>query len=562
MNRHLSKFFADVPGLLGWLVVVTVVLGAGCSSQHYRKSADKEAYRAIQDKASRVPNMDSNFTIETNALVLWEDLPKITEVDPALGEIGSMEVGTHILSLAKALEIAVKNSRDYQNSKENLYLSALSLTLARYQYTPIFSAGASPRYSGELTKNVDTLTDTHQLQANPNAGVKMLLNSGMKLATALNADFFRFIKGGDPRLMADSSIASTLSQPLLRGAGYRVTMENLTQAERNLLYDMRTFVQFRKSFTVDVVSQFYNVIRSKEQARNEWNRAKSFRQTAERTRALYGEGLAKRADVGRLEQEEISTDISLTDALVSYQRNLDNFKITLGIPLDAPIVLDDGELKKLRIDHPDFNTTNAVRVALVSRLDLYNVRDQFEDAARKIDIAKNQLLPDLTLVLDASASAPRGRGLPELDLQNANWSAGFDVNLPLDRKSERNAYRASLVNYERARRKLELAVDQIKLEVNDNWRSLETAKRNYDSSVIGVRVNQERVDEQNLLAEYGRATTIDQVDAQNALTASLNAQTSALVNHTINRLKFWRDLGILTIKDNGLWEEVNHISTP
>ena len=64
-----------------------VVLGAGCSSQHYRKSADKEAYRAIQDKASRVPNMDSNFTIETNALVLWEDLPKITEVDPALGEI-------------------------------------------------------------------------------------------------------------------------------------------------------------------------------------------------------------------------------------------------------------------------------------------------------------------------------------------------------------------------------------------------------------------------------------------------------------------------------------------
>jgi outer membrane protein TolC len=562
MNRHLSDFFADVPGLLAWLVVAMVVLGAGCSSQHYRKSADKEAYRAIQDKVPRVPNMDSNFTIETNALVLWEDLPKITEVDPALGEIGSSEVGTHVLSLAKALEIAVKNSRDYQNSKENLYLSALSLTLARYQYTPIFSAGANPRYSGNLTKNVDTFTDTHQMQANPNAGVKMLLNSGMKLATAFTVDFFRFIKGGDPRLMAGSTVAGTLSQPLLRGAGYKVNLENLTQAERNLLYDMRTFVQFRKSFTVDVVSQFYNVLRSKEQARNEWNRAKSFRQTAERTRAMYGEGLAKRADVGRLEQEEISTDISLTDALVSYQRNLDNFKITLGISLDAPIVLDDGELKKLRIDHPDFNTTNAVRVALASRLDLYSVRDQFEDAARKIDLAKNQLLPDLTLVLDASASAPRGRGLPELDLQNANWSAGFDVNLPLDRKSERNSYRASLINYERARRKLELAVDQIKLAVNDNWRSLETAKRNYDSSVIGVRVNQERVDEQNLLAEYGRATTIDQVDAQNALTASLNAQTSALVNHTITRLKFWRDLGILTIKDNGLWEEANNISTP
>jgi outer membrane protein TolC len=546
MNRHLSKFFADVPGFLAWLLVAMLVLGAGCSSQRYRKSADKETYRAIQDKVPRVPNMDSNFTIETNALVLWEDLPKIIEVDPALGEIGSSEVGAHVLSLAKSLEIAVKNSRDYQNSKETLYLSALSLTLARYQYTPIFFAGANPRYTGDLTKNVDTLTDSHQMQLNPNAGVKI----------------FRFIKGGDSRLMADSRVVGALSQPLLRGAGYKVNLENLTQAERNLLYDMRTFVQFRKSFTVDVVSQYYNVLRSKEQARNEWNRAKSFRQTAERTRAMYGEGLAKRADVGRLEQEEISTDISLTDALVSYQRNLDNFKITLGIPLETMIVLDDEELKKLKIDHPDFNTTNAVRVALASRLDLYNVRDQFGDAARKIDLAKNQLLPDLTLVLDASAAAPRGRGLPELDVQNVTWSAGFDVNLPLDRKSERNSYRSSLINYERARRRLELAVDQIKLAVNDNWRSLETAKRNYDSSVIGVRVNQERVDEQNLLAEYGRATTIDQVDAQNALTVSLNAQTSALVNHTVTRLRFWRDLGILTVKDNGLWEEVNNISTP
>ena len=46
-----------------------------------------------------------------------------------------------------------------------------------------------------------------------------------------------------------STTVSTLSldviQPLLRGAGWAVTLEPLTQAERNLLYAVRDFARFR-----------------------------------------------------------------------------------------------------------------------------------------------------------------------------------------------------------------------------------------------------------------------------------------------------------------------------
>src|SRR5207249_2481533 len=59
-NRHAS--------LAGLLLVVAL---AGCTSSHYRKSADKEAYRTIQAKSSFVTNMDSNFHIEkTNSFDL------------------------------------------------------------------------------------------------------------------------------------------------------------------------------------------------------------------------------------------------------------------------------------------------------------------------------------------------------------------------------------------------------------------------------------------------------------------------------------------------------------
>jgi len=59
------------------------------------------------------------------------------------------------------------------------------------------------------------------------------------------------------------------------------------------------------------------------------------------------------------------------------------------------------------------------------------------------------------------------------------------------------------------------------------------------------------------LADLGRGEALNQVDAQNALIDSKNQRTLALVTHTIARLQFWKNMGILYIKENGQWEELN-----
>ena len=71
-----------------------------------------------------------------------------------------------------------------------------------------------------------------------------------------------------------------------------------------------------------------------------------------------------------------------------------------------------------------------------------------------------------------------------------------------------------------------------------------------------MKLSERRVEEQDLLAELGRGVAKDQVDAQNDLVNSKNQRTQALVAHTIARLQFWNNLGILYIKQNGQWEEV------
>ena len=221
-------------------------------------------------------------------------------------------------------------------------------------------------------------------------------------------------------------------------------------------------------------------------------------------------------------------------------------------------MLNDGELAALQIRHPEISVDNSIEVALAARLDYLNSKDAFADAERKVKLAANLLKPrvDFTSTVNISSDPSTTKGLPLPELDRYNYSAGLDVDPGLDRTSERNSYRSALISRDRAARAVEQQEDEIKLAVRDSWRSLDQAKRNYEISEIGVKLAERRVEEQSLLAELGRAKAQDQVDAQNDLVNSKNQRTQALVAHTIARLQFWNNMGILYIKDRGQWEEI------
>src|SRR6266571_8177184 len=122
------------PGSAAWVAVFSFLFSAGCSTVHYRKSADKEAYRAVAQKTPLVKNMDEHFTIEQTNQLSLEGLPVAANVEEFLGPDGEVERGAHVFSLETALDIAVKHSRSYQNRKEDLYEQALGLTQDRHQF--------------------------------------------------------------------------------------------------------------------------------------------------------------------------------------------------------------------------------------------------------------------------------------------------------------------------------------------------------------------------------------------------------------------------------------------
>ena len=551
---------AKTSWLPGLLLAVAV---AGCTSAHYRTAADRAAYGAIRQKAPAVKNMDPAFTIEQTNAVELANLPVVTNAVDYLGPHGEAERGASRVRLEDALRIAIHHSRSYQSRKEQLYLSALSLTLARHQFTPIFSAGGSAAYNVTATESPalsDHFVEDRSVSASGDAGGSWLIRDVGRLTTAFTADFLRFVSG-DPRLATSSKLSATFVRPLWRDAGFKQQMESLTQAERDLLYALRDFTQYRKDFSVGIASAYYNVLGNRDAVRNSFLNVQSSRRNADRTRALAQEGRVAGTDLGRQEQQELTAESTWINAVRSYKQALDNFKIQLGLQVDANLVLDDGELAALQIQHPDISVEDSARLALASRLNYMTTQDQLADAERKVKVAENLLKPRVDFLANASLASDPNKNYSLPDPQRYAWNAGLDVDPGLDRTSERNSYRAALIARNRAARSLEEQEDQIKLQVRDGWRTLDQAKRNYEISEIGVHIAERRVENQSLLAEWGRSRAQDQVDAQNDLIASKNQRTQALVTHTIARLQFWNNMGILYIKADGQWEEVQNAKT-
>jgi outer membrane protein TolC len=571
-----DPFMKSLTRCCGLCVLAAVILfGAGCTAKYYRKSADKDVYGAIAQRTPMVPNMDTNFTIEMTNTVAIDRLPISSYMPDFLGTNAQGEVGARVLSLENALLLAIQRNRPYQLRKEQLYITALNLTLARYRFTPIFSGAGRAGIIGQTAQAVavvidpvtqqpktllsDNLVEQRQVAAEGTLGVSWLIRDVGLITASFAADFSRFLTGG-PQTMTESAIGATLTRPLLQNAGYQQQIEQLTQAERDLLYDLRAFTQFRKTFSVQVASSYYGVLGNRDTVRNNYLNVLSSRLNAERTRELAREGRVTQSDLGRLEQQLLSTESAWNNALRTYKQSLDNFILQqLGSAVEQTIILDDAEFRALEIRDPQIKPDDAVEIALAARLDQLNAKDRHQDAVRKVGVAANALKAQVDLVSAVTFRSPPNQraGFPVPELDRYGWSAGLNVQLPFDRESERNNYRVAIIAENQTARGVEQQAADIRLEVRDNWRALEVARRNYEISRLGVQLAERRVEEQNLLADLGRSKAQDQVDAQNDLISSKNQLTQALVSHTIARLQFWASMGILYIKDNGQWRELN-----
>ncbi len=530
---------------LPWLI--TALLASGCTASHYRRSADRQSYTIVQQAQKRVFGQTNSFSIDTRYSTRKPDdiLP------PELIE-DRTQTNRRVLSLSQTLDLAVENSREYQASKEALYLKALDLTAARHQFAPIFSAGSEPKLAG-------TGSSTLQGRAVSSVGVDKLFATGGSLGIALLNDLSRYFVGkpaGNPRNSAVDVLSVNLAQPLLQGFGRNnPRVEELAQSEREVVYAVRTFSQYQKRFDLGVVSDYFNLLGQKATVRNNYT---NYLRRVELTR--YTEARAvdrvRAADVEDARTAELGARIAYINSVAGYLNGLDSLKLELGIPLTDGVYLNDADLRQLEkagLVAVPINPDAAFAVAVERNLDLLTAIDRFEDSKRVVRVAADQLKPSVNLLANASVRSDPPDQYVNFDPNKIQYEAGFSINDLVDKLPARNNYRRKLIAFEAQLRSLVASLDGLRDKIERGFRRLEQERQNHLNRQAALEVAARRVDMNQTLLEAGRAQVRDLREAQDALIAAQNEVTDSIVGYLEARLQLLFDIGVLSTTADQFW---------
>ncbi|MCK4753116.1 MAG: TolC family protein [Planctomycetes bacterium] len=510
----------------------------GCNSpEEYKVEADKEVYKIIDSKWQEDFGQKANYTISDvepseNDLQVEKEVPEAS-----------------VISLAEAVAIATAYNRDYQTQKEELYETALALTLERHNFARQWFGTFDSKYANEAGEE--------SLEYDAGFGFNQLLAGGAEISVNIGLEWLRFLDGS-PSTTLGSVLTASIRQPLLRGSGRRIVQEDLKQSERDVLYKIRSFNRFRKRFVVSTVTAYYGVLQQRDKVTNAENNYKRRVESKERLEMEANAGRRNRFEADQAETDVLRARDSHVRAQQSYEQKLDEFKLKLALATDAEIELDQDELKALEeigISEIDYTLDTAVETALLRRLDLANSADSIDDAVRKIILAADDFGPKLDLVGRAGVPSKGKTDFGKSQFHRGAYELGLEADLPFDRKAERNSYRSALIDLEQQQRQYAEDEDVVKLQVRNAYRQLEEAAERYRIQKNSLELAEKRVESTSLLLQAGRLTTRDLLESQDALLEAQDSVTEALVGHTTAKLSFFRDVGILEVKPDGMWEQ-------
>lgn len=222
------------------------------------------------------------------------------------------------------------------------------------------------------------------------------------------------------------------------------------------------------------------------------------------------------------------------------------------------------------IELPEFELSieESVRLGMEHRLDLKNERAFVMDSRRLVEVAANRLEAVLDVVVEGDVRTPSllsGNNNP-LDFRgaNSNYRVGLAFTAPVVQIQERNDYRAALIAYQRSRRAFIEAEDTTKLQIRDDWRSLEANRARFEIGRQALRSAAIQFDQSvdlttaPLEGQNRSSGSSLGLNLLRALESVLRAQNNLIrdwVNHETSRLNVYRDMGTMEIDETGVWSD-------
>lgn len=510
---------------LGHIIFMPVVvcLLAGCGT-----------FEPVDRKVSRILNKAASKEQGISSASLSDARARLKEYGTSTNEV--------VLNAETVLQLAVMYGHELQSKRDTLYSAALSLRSAR--------RAAGLQVSGSLNYIMGISGDAEdQNSGTVDLSASRLLFTGGDVSLTASSSMRDSASGtnGTETTAYSSSIRLKLNQPILKGAGYTASHEELVQAERSLVYALRGFAQERQDYAIDLMQQYYSLLSQQTRLKNIGLNVDQSVYLRKRSEALFKVRKAAAIDVLRSQQQELSSKNSLSVAETEYDIAVKRFLIALGLPVDIRVSLE-GSIPEMK--HVGLDEERSVALALAGRLDLLTQKNRFEDTARALWIAKNGLLPSLNVYGDAGYRSSETEEFSDQELEE-EVSAGLSLELPLDRRGERDAVKRAQIALAAAARDLRRKEDSVEIEVVENFARLEALRKTVGIEEKNVEIAQKRVQNAVLKFRAGELSNRDVVEAENELLDARNAFIEAKISYEMQRLRLLRNVGLLDVEADG-----------
>ena len=549
-------------GQFALVILLTAAVLSGCAPRQYAEQADKAAYGMLASGERSALVHSGPFEVTYKPFSPEGDQRDgPIRVGNKLIVIGGDE--PVILTLEECLEIAFRNSRQFQDRKEGLYASALDLANTRRSWDiPLFGADLTAEASH--TRINDT-SETKEASAEFTPSITQRFAHGGILTLAATVDWMTdFIFGSESNIVG-SMVEANFTQPLLRGAWRGLAYEDQYRLTRDFLFEVFEYERSRQTFAADIFTRYYGVLRQRDQLENERISIQRQEATLAVTRVQVEGGLLTKVDEDRAEQALLNAQVRFERNQQGYRNALDAYKILVGLPVQSSVELDYpnalDQLVKVGPKPVDLREPEAVAIALSTRPDVLTERARVRDADRDVEIAADDFLPQLNVELGISAEGTPPRKFHRIRFNRHTRFAAVTFNYEFDQTDNRDAYRLAIIDYEKAQRDLERFVDQVRLDVRGAYRELMQSKRSYELQLRNVRIATRRHKLAQLEQKEGRLSPTDVLDAEEDLRSARNGLTSALVSYTTTRLQFLATLGMIEVDERGVLYERTKPST-
>lgn len=450
-----------------------------------------------------------------------------------------------ILTLERALEIAYQQSPSIIQSKMGLEQSELALIQQKASLKSQFSLNLSP-FQYTRSTSFDDYNTRWYTRKSMSSGGDFRISQPIKwtdgtisLSNSLNWQDDDNQSFGAKSTSFSNNLSLQLEQPIFT---YNRTKIQLKKLEFNLEKAKIQYALARLNIEKNVTSAFYGVYQSYRDLVIAREAFQSQKETYEMVKNKVAQGLIPQEELFQAEVTLATNENSLSDKETGYENTKDQFKQTLGLPLDIDISI----LPDIRIDSVNIDQALAVKYALDQRLEIRQQQISVEEGIFSLIEAKdnNKFKGNISARVGLMGQGSKFKGA--FSKPDDNETIGVTLTVPLwdwgarkaNIRSTELANENTEISNEEEKKSIILSVRQLCRELPKLLRQIEIARQTVKNAERTYEINLEKY-------RSGSLSGMDLKNQQTQLTDAKTSLTSAIISYKLKLL----DLKIQTLWD-------------